>query len=125
MGKRILSEIKSGEINRESFPGHYKNFNYRFNEIQNLMRDEIHNHCVNLMKYYQKEIDSVSKEVEPEALQDLTSQLDNSSLTLFRKGNSKSIKEIGELINRIDSSLNQALDKAKKNGASLKNNFFS
>ena len=24
MGKRILSEIKSGEINRESFPGHYK-----------------------------------------------------------------------------------------------------
>ena len=78
------------------------------------MRDEIHNHCVNLMKYYQKEIDSVSKEVEPEALQDLTSQLDNSSLTLFRKGNSKSIKEIGELINRIDSSLNQALDKAKR-----------
>lgn len=120
MGEKILSEIQSGVINGASFPGHYNNFNNKFNEIQNLMRDEIHNQCVNLIKDYQKEIDLASKGVEPEALQNLSRQLNSSSDTLFRECDSKSIKEIGELINKIDSSLSQALDKAKKEWSELK-----
>lgn len=120
MGEKILSEIQSGVINGASFPGHYNNFNNKFNKIQNLMRDEIHNQCVNLIKDYQKEIDLASKGVEPEALQNLSRQLNSSSHTLFKECDSKSIEEIGELINKIDSSLSQALDKAKKEWSELK-----